>query len=106
MKPSVFEQCAALTAQYPGVILLFRVGDFWEAFDEDADSIARVLSLALTTRAEHRMAEFPHMHLDRFLSALVRASFRVATCDPVFDASLADKPTVVHINSRNAEEGR
>lgn len=106
MKSSLFEQCAALKAQYPGVILLFRVGDFWEAFDEDADFIARVLSLALTAHADHRMAGFPHMHLDRFLPALVRAGFRVATCEPVVDVSLPGKPAVVRIGSPIEEEGR
>lgn len=95
MKPSLFEQHARLKSQYPGVILLLRVGDFYEAFDEDADTIARVLSLTLTTRAEHRMAGFPHMQLDRFLTALVGAGFRVATAEPVFDKSPPGKPEVI-----------
>jgi DNA mismatch repair protein MutS len=105
VKPSLFEQHARLKSQYPGVILLLRVGDFYEAFDDDADTIARVLSLALTTRAKHRMAGFPHMQLDRFLTALVGAGFRVATAEPVFDKSLPGKPEVVHWKPR-AEEAR
>jgi DNA mismatch repair protein MutS len=95
VQPSLFEQNARLKSRYPGVILLLRVGDFYEAFDEDADTIARVLSLPLTSRAEHRMAGFPHMQLDRFLTALVRAGFRVATAEPVFDKSLPDNPEIV-----------
>ena len=106
MKPNLFEQYAALKAEYPGVILLFRVGDYWEAFDEDADTLARVLSLAFTTRGERRMAGFPHMHLDRFLPALVKAGFRVATCEPVTDKPPPGKPAVVHVGPPIAEEGR
>ncbi len=85
MNPDLFEQHARLKSQYPGVILLLRVGDFYEAFGDDADALARVCNLAKTTRADHRMAGFPHMHLNRFLTVLVKAGFRVATCDPVFD---------------------
>lgn len=98
MKPDLFEQCATLKAQYPGVILLLRVGDFYEAFDDDADTIVRVCNLAKTTRGDHRMAGFPHMHLDRFLTALVGAGFRVATCEPVSDKPLSWKPEVVRLN--------
>jgi hypothetical protein len=95
VQPSLFEQRARLKSQYPGVILLLHVGDFYEAFDEDADTIARVLSLALTTRGEHRMAGFPHMQLDRFLAALVGAGFRVATAEPVLGEPLPSKPATV-----------
>ena len=95
VQPSLFEQHARLKSRYPGVILLLRVGDFCEAFDEDADTLARALSLPLISRAEHRMAGFPHMQLDQFLTALVRAGFRVATAEPVFDKPRPGKPEVV-----------
>jgi hypothetical protein len=95
VKPSLFEQHARLKSQYPGVILLLRIGDFYEAFDDDADTIARVLSLARTTRGDHRMAGFPHMQLDRFLTALVGAGFRVATAEPVFHKPPAGKPEAI-----------
>lgn len=95
MKPDLFDQHARLKSQYPGVILLPRVGDFYEALDDDADTVARVCSLAKTTRGDHRMAGFPHMHLSRFLTALVKDGFRVATCEPVFDKPLPGKPEVV-----------
>jgi len=104
LKPDLFEQCATLKAQYPGVILLLRAGDFYEAFDDDADTVARVCSLAKTTRGDHRMAGFPHMHLSRFLTALVGAGFRVATCEPVSDKPLSGKPEVVRWNPRVEEE--
>jgi len=95
VKPSLFEQHARLKSQYPGVILLLRVGDFYEALDEDANTISRVLSLPLTTRGEHRMAGFPHVQVDRFLTALVGTGFRVATAEPVFDQPLRGKPEVI-----------
>jgi DNA mismatch repair ATPase MutS len=63
------------------------------------------LSLATTTRGQRRMAGFPHMHLDRFLTALVRAGFRVATAEPVFDRPLSGKPEVVRWNPCAEEEG-
>jgi len=93
--PNLFEQHAKLKSQYPGAILLMRVGDFYEAFDDDADAIARVLSLAKTTRGGRCMAGFPHMQLDRFLMALVGAGFQVATAKPVIDKPTAGKPEVI-----------
>jgi DNA mismatch repair protein MutS len=103
--PNLFEQHAKLKTQYPGAILLMRVGDFYEAFDDDADTLTRVLSLAKTTRGGHCMAGFPHMQLDRFLTALVGAGFRVATAEPVFDKPLPGKPAVIRWNPCTEEEG-
>jgi len=103
--PNLFEQHAKLKSQYPGAILLMRVGDFYEAIDDDADAIARVLSLAKTTRGGRCMAGFPHVQLGRFLTALVGAGFRVATCEPVFDKPLTAKPEVVRWNPCAKEEG-
>lgn len=103
MKPDLFAQHARLKSQHPGVILLLRVGDFYEALDDDADTVARVCNLAKTTRADHRMAGFPHMHLSRFLTALVKAGFRVATCEPVFDKPPPGKPEVIRWPSADEE---
>ena len=102
MNPDLFEQHARLKSQYPGVILLLRVGDFYEAFGDDADTLARVCNLAKTTRAGHRMAGFPHMHVSRFLTVLVKAGFRVATCDPVFDKP-SGKPEVIRWSCADEE---
>ena len=104
MKPDLFEQHARLNGQYPGVILLLHVGDFYEAFDDDADTIARVCSLAKTTLGGHRMAGFPHMQLDRFLTALVGAGFRVTTAEPAFDKPLRGKPAVIRWPCPEKEE--
>jgi DNA mismatch repair protein MutS len=60
-----------------------RVGDYYEAFDEDADSLASVLGITKTMRGEHRMAGFPHHSLESYLSKLVKAGVRVAVADPV-----------------------
>jgi len=105
LKPDLFEQHVRLKSQYPGVVLLLRVGDFYEAFDEDADTIARVLSLPLTMRGGHRMAGFLHMQLDRFLTALVGAGFRVATAEPVFDKPLPGNAEVVRWTPQVETEG-
>jgi len=101
----LFEQHAELKIQYPGAILLMRIGDFYEAFDDDADTLARVLSLAKTTGGQHRMVGFPHMQLDGFLTALIAAGFRVATAEPVFDKPLPGKPAVICRNPRAEKEG-
>jgi DNA mismatch repair protein MutS len=95
LKSDLFEQHARLKGQYPGVLLLLRVGDFYEALDDDADAVARVCNLAKTTRADHRMAGFPHMQLDRFLAVLVKAGFRVATCETLPTQPAPGKPKVV-----------
>jgi hypothetical protein len=91
--------------QYSGVNLLLCVGDFYEAFDDDADTVACVCNLAKTTGGDHRMTGFPHMQLDRFLSALVKAGFRMATCEPMSDQPVAGKPAVVQGPPR-ADEGQ
>ena len=104
MRTDLFLQHAKLKAQYPGVILLLRVGEFYESLDEDADTLARVCNLAKTTRGQRRMAGFPLVQLDRFLTALVGAGFRVATAEPVWEKPLPGKPAVVRWPS--AEEGR
>jgi len=105
LKPDLFEQHARLKSRFPRVILLLRVGEFYEAFDDDADTIARVCSLAKTTRGGHRMAGFPRMQLSRFLTALVGAGFRVATAEPVFDKAVPGKSEVVRWKPEAEKEG-
>ena len=102
---NLFEQHAKLKSQYADVLLLMRVGDFYEAFDEDADVLARVCRLAKTTRGEHRMAGFPHMQRDRFLTALVGAGFRVATAEPAGDMPLPGKPEIITLRPSAEKEG-
>ena len=75
--------------QCPGAVVLFRMGDFYELFFEDAELVARVLGLALTSREKGPdaipMAGFPHHSLDGHLHKLVQAGYRVAICDQVQD---------------------
>ncbi|MBS1491401.1 MAG: DNA mismatch repair protein MutS [Bacteroidetes bacterium] len=84
------KQYNAIKAKYPGALLLFRVGDFYETFGEDAAKASKVLDIVLTKRgngsaAETALAGFPHHALDTYLPKLVRAGYRVAICDQLED---------------------
>jgi DNA mismatch repair protein MutS len=74
----------------PDALLLFRMGDFYELFHEDAKTAARVLNLALTSRDKGEnatpMAGFPHHQLESYLGKLIAAGYRAAICDQVEDA--------------------
>jgi DNA mismatch repair protein MutS len=82
----LMKQYAQIKAKYPGALVLFRVGDFYETFNQDAVEAARVLDIVLTKRANGKashveLAGFPHHALDTYLPKLVRAGHRVAICD-------------------------
>jgi DNA mismatch repair protein MutS len=84
------KQYNAIKAKYPGALLLFRVGDFYETFGEDAIKASKVLDIVLTKRgngsaSETALAGFPHHALDTYLPKLVRAGHRVAICDQLED---------------------
>lgn len=84
------KQYNAIKAKYPGALLLFRVGDFYETFGEDAVRASKVLDIVLTKRANGaashiELAGFPHHSLDTYLPKLVRAGNRVAICDQLED---------------------
>lgn len=84
------KQYNAIKTKYPGALLLFRVGDFYETFGEDAVKASKVLDIVLTKRgngsvAETALAGFPHHALDSYLPKLVRAGYRVAICDQLED---------------------
>lgn len=70
-------------AQCPDCLLLFKMGDFYEAFDSDADTAAKVLELTLTKRGEIRMTGFPYHQLDGYLAKLVAAGHRTALVEQV-----------------------
>ncbi len=87
-------QYYAIKAQYPGTVLLFRVGDFYETFGEDAIDVSQVLGIVLTKRANGaashvELAGFPHHALDTYLPKLIRAGKRVAVCDQLEDPKQA-----------------
>jgi len=80
--------------EYPDTILLFRVGDFFETFDEDAKTASKVLGITLTKRANGKaenvpLAGFPHHALDTYLPKLVRAGYRVAVCEQMENPKFA-----------------
>ena len=84
------KQYNAIKAKYPGAMLLFRVGDFYETFSDDAVKAAKVLGITLTKRgngtaSETVLAGFPHHSLDTYLPRLVRSGLRVAICDQLED---------------------
>lgn len=87
------KQYYQVKAQYPGSVLLFRVGDFYETFGEDAVEVAGVLGIVLTHRnnggSNVELAGFPHHSLDTYLPKLVRAGKRVAVCDQIEDPKQA-----------------
>ena len=82
-----------IKTKYPDAILLFRVGDFYETFGEDACIASRVLGITLTKRANGaathiELAGFPYHALDTYLHKLVKAGYRVAICDQLEDPKL------------------
>lgn len=89
----LMKQYNAIKAKYPGALLLFRVGDFYETFGEDAVKASRILDITLTKRgagtaSEIALAGFPHHSLDNYLPRLVRAGQRVAICDQLEDPKM------------------
>jgi DNA mismatch repair protein MutS len=86
----MMQQYRAAKAAHPGMLLLFRMGDFFETFGEDAELASRVLGLTLTSRDKAiPMAGFPHHQLESYLRKLLHQGHRVAVCDQVEDAALA-----------------
>lgn len=86
----LMKQYNAIKAKHPGALLLFRVGDFYETFGEDAIKASKILDIVLTRRANGaashiELAGFPHHSLDTYLPKLVRAGNRVAICDQLED---------------------
>lgn len=67
--------------KHPGSILIFRVNDFYELFNEDAEKAAEVLQITITKRGKKMVAGFPHHALDTYLPKLVNAGLKVAICE-------------------------
>ena len=90
MSTPMMQQYRDAKARHPGMILLFRMGDFYETFEADAELLSRVLGLTLTSRDKGvPMAGFPHHSLEGHLRRLLQGGHRVAVCDQVEDAALA-----------------
>ena len=76
--------------QYPDAIIFFRLGDFYETFDEDAQIVSRVLDIVLTSRTVGKgvrvpMAGIPHHAAENYLSRLIDGGYHVAICEQVSD---------------------
>ncbi|MBX5450591.1 MAG: DNA mismatch repair protein MutS [Thermogemmatispora sp.] len=87
-------QYLAIKERYPDTILFFRMGDFYEMFDEDAEIVARELEIALTRRDFGRgekapMAGVPHQAAESYIARLVSKGYRVAVCEQVSDPALS-----------------
>lgn len=89
----LMKQYNGIKAKYPDALLLFRVGDFYETFGEDAIRAARILNITLTARNnggdQTELAGFPHHSLNTYLPRLVKAGCRVAICDQLEDPKMA-----------------
>ncbi len=90
----LMQQHSAIKRKYPDAILLFRVGDFYETFGQDAVIAAQVLGITLTKRNSGdpnamELAGFPHHAMETYLHKLVKAGHRVAVCDQLEDPKLA-----------------
>jgi DNA mismatch repair ATPase MutS len=89
----LMKQYNSIKAKHPDAILLFRVGDFYETFGEDAIRASEILGITLTRRANGsaqfvELAGFPYHALDTYLPRLVRAGQRVAICEPPYSFEL------------------
>lgn len=92
----LLKQFFEIKAQYPDSILLYRVGDFYETFGEDAVKASKVLGIVLTRRASGsgtytELAGVPYHAIDAYLPKLVRAGYKVAVCDQLEDPKLTKK---------------
>jgi DNA mismatch repair protein MutS len=91
----LLEQYEGVKARYPGHLILFRVGDFYETFGEDARLLSREVDVTLTARSADAqgvrtpMAGVPHHAVDTYLGRLIRKGYKVAICDQVEDARFA-----------------
>ena len=98
----LMQQYVQVKTKYPDAVLLFRVGDFYETFGEDAVKASRALGITLTSRnnggSDVELAGFPYHALDMYLPKLVRAGFRVAICEQM------EKPVPGRVVRRSVTE--
>lgn len=95
----MIKQFFSVKAQYPEAILLYRVGDFYETYSDDAIIASKVLGIVLTKRSNGdkgalAMAGFPHHAIDVYLPKFIRAGYKVAVCDQLEDPKLVSKRMV------------
>src|SRR5574344_868710 len=95
----LLKQYFSIKAQHPEAILLYRVGDFYETYSDDAVTTSKVLGLVLTRRSNGdkgytQMAGFPHHAIDTYLQKLIRQGYKVAVCDQLEDPALVKNKLV------------
>jgi DNA mismatch repair protein MutS len=76
-------QWRKLKENYPDTIILFKVGDYYESFEEDAKVVSKETGISLTKREKISLAGFPEKMIDVYLPKIVRAGYRVATAEPI-----------------------
>lgn len=96
----LLKQYFAVKAQHPEAVLLYRVGDFYETYSDDAVLLSKVLGLVQTKRSNGDkeavpMAGFPHHAIEQYLTRLIRAGYKVAVCDQLEDPKLVGSRTLV-----------
>ena len=89
----MMKQFYELKEKHPDALLLFRCGDFYETYEDDAQAASKILGITLTKSSVDgtRMAGFPHHALDAYLPRLIRAGRRIAICDQLEDPRLTKK---------------
>ena len=87
----VMKQFQELKATYPNATILFRCGDFYETYQEDAEVVAKTLGITLTKKDDIKIAGFPYHALDQYLPKLIRHGMRVAICDQLEDPKTNQK---------------
>ena len=105
----VMKQFLDIKSKYNDTIILFRMGDFYETFLDDAVITSQVLGIVLTKRANGKAAEvnlagFPHHSLDNYLPKLVKAGYRVAICEQVEDPKTFARPFVIPTKAKNTKD--
>ncbi|MBQ9474915.1 MAG: DNA mismatch repair protein MutS [Bacteroidales bacterium] len=95
----MLKQYFSIKAQYPEAVLLYRVGDFYETYSDDALLVSKVLGIVLTKRSNGEkgstpMAGFPHHAIEQYLHKLIRAGYKVAVCDQLEDPKLSTSKIV------------
>lgn len=96
----LLKQYFAVKAQHPEAVLLYRVGDFYETYSDDAVLVSKVLGLVQTKRSNGDkeavpMAGFPHHAIEQYLTRLIRAGYKVAVCDQLEDPKMVGSRTLV-----------
>lgn len=102
----MMKQYQELKEKHPDSILMFRCGDFYELYHEDAEKTAKILGITLTQRGEIKMAGFPHHAIDIYLPKLIRSGQRVIICDQLEDPkakSLVKRGVSEIVSPQNAE---